>query len=552
MNGFMDQLRSLGLVRLIGMFGVVVGLAMTLAFFAMDLGGGGQALLYSSLQPADAASASEQLDEAGIPYEFRNGGTAIYVPRDQVDEARVRVASGGALGFASVGYEIFDESDALGATSFVQNMNAKRALEGELARTIQSLDNITSARVHLVLPERRLFQRDAQTPTASIVIGTRGELSSSHAGIIRNVVASAVDGMSSNDITLADTSGRLLASPSEGGSLGAAAFDDRRASFEGQLRTRILDIVEGVVGVGGARVQVTAELDRQSVTESSERYDPDGQVLRSRTTSEEEMSDTERDNANRVSASENLPGDDAAANDEAVSASNTSRTNETSNFEISSTTRTLVRDAGSIERLSVAVAVDGVWDTAEDGTQTYRERTAEEMQRIETLVRTAMGYTETVDRQDSLAVSNVQFARANPNLGTPAASGFSFGKNDIMRVAEIAVMFITAILIILFVARPLAKGSGSGAPALAAVGASATAAAGQSGANAVAGPDQAESIGQSPDRPRVSIPAPHDDGIDISKIDGQVKASSVKKVAGIVDQHPEESMSILRTWMHEA
>ena len=172
MNGLLDQLRSLGPVRLIAIFGLAVGLAMALVFFSTNLGGGSQSLLYSSLSASDAAAASERLDEAGIPYEFRNGGSSIYVPRDQVDEARVRVASGGALGFGSVGYEIFDNGDALGTTSFVQNLNAKRALEGELARTIQSLDGVATARVHLVLPERRLFERESTPPSAVITIGT--------------------------------------------------------------------------------------------------------------------------------------------------------------------------------------------------------------------------------------------------------------------------------------------------------------------------------------------------------------------------------------------
>lgn len=546
----MDQIRAMGVVRLVGLFGMIIGLVMTLAFFGLNLGGGSQALLYSSLQPSDAAAASAQLDEAGIPYEFRNGGTAIYVPRGQVDEARVRVASGGALGFGSVGYEIFDESDALGATSFVQNMNAKRALEGELARTIQSLDVVTTARVHLVLPERRLFQRDTQTPTASIVIGTRGELTAAHAGIIRNVVASAVDGMSPSDITLADTSGRLLASPVEGGALGAAAFDDRRSSFEEQMRRRVLDLVEGVVGTGAARVQVSAELNRESMTQNSQTFDPESRVVMSRQAEESTESDQERDNPNRVSASENLPGEDTATGDESVSSRSASRTNETMNYEYNRTTATRVLEAGGVERLSVAVAVDGVLTTAEDGTVQWQERSAEEMAAIAALVQRAIGYDET--RGDTVEVSNVQFARADPNLGTTAPSGFSFGKDDIMRVAEIAVMFITAILIIFMVARPLAKGAGGGAPALAAVGAGAGGANAQSGAHAVSGPDQKDALPPAPDRPRVSIPAPHDDGIDISQIDGRVKASSVKKVAGIVDQHPEESMSILRSWMHEA
>jgi flagellar M-ring protein FliF len=553
-NSLMEQLRSIGAMRLIAIFGLSAGLAAALLYFSFNMGGGSQALLYAGLDPSDSASVSEALDTAGIPYEFRNGGASIYVARNQVDEARVRVASGGALNSGSVGYEIFDETDALGATSFVQNMNAKRALEGELARTIQSLDIITSARVHLVLPERRLFERDAAQPSASIVISSRGELTREHSGIIRNIVASAVDGLSARDITIADTTGRLLASPEEGDGLGSIALESQRASIEEQYRRRILNLVEGVVGVGAARVQVSADLNRNSVTQSEERYDPEGSVLRSRTRSEETGREVDGA-ANAVSASENLPGDEAAATDGPQSVNESSTSNDAQEFALSRTTTTRVTEAGDIERLSVAVAVDGSMEVAEDGTPTYVPRTEAEMAQITALVRSAMGFTQIEDgRQDSLEVTNIRFSRADPNVGTPAASGFSLNKDDIMRAAEIGVMFLTALLVIFLVARPLAKGAASAAPAMAIAGAGGGGPRIESeGAHAAI----ADSSGQQLQQQSASgggaaaMPEYVDDGIDIAKIDGQVKASSIKKVSGVVNSHPDESLSIIRTWMSE-
>lgn len=537
MNALAQQLKNYGFARFAAVFGLAAGLALALAFFGMNLGGGQNALLYSGLSAADASAAVERLDQANIPYELRDGGSAIYVPRTRVDEARVRVARDGAIGFGSVGYEIFDRSDSLGATSFVQNMNAKRALEGELARTIQSLEAVQSARVHLVLPERRLFERERQQPSASVIVASRGPLNAEQINVIRNLVASSVNGLAPTAVTLADQTGRLLAGASDE-TAAAAVFDERRQAFEERLRQRIMDIVEGVAGPGAVRVQVSADLDRQSITESSEIYDPDGRVIRSRETSEDMSREQDRSRTGRVSASENLPGQEAEAANGAP-ANESSRRNDTVNYEISRTTRTQVREAGAVQRLSVAVAVDGLLEPGADGALAWSPRPAEEMQRIEALVRSAMGFN--AERGDSVEVSNVRFSRLDPMLGETAPSGFSFNRDDIMRAAEIAVMFVTAILVIFLVARPLARGAAAPAPAAAAA-----------GGGAVSGPARAEALpGQ---ESAGALPAPEDDGrrIDIAKIDGQVKASSVKKVAGVVGQHPDESMSILRTWMHEA
>jgi len=266
-NAILEQLSRFGVGRLAAILGLTAGAAAALVFFTMSMNSNGQALLFSGLGPADAAAVSQRLDQAGISYELQEGGSAVYVSTDQVDEARMRVASGGALSFGSVGYEIFDETDALGTTSFVQNVNAKRALEGELARSINTLNTVSAARVHLVLPERRLFSREQQEPSASVVISVRGELPSAQINTIRNLVATAVPGLQANRITLADDQGRLLAAPSdaEGDVLGAM-LDDRQNAIERDLQQKIRDLVEGIVGSGGVRVAVTAEINRERQT----------------------------------------------------------------------------------------------------------------------------------------------------------------------------------------------------------------------------------------------------------------------------------------------
>lgn len=548
-NAFVEQLARFGWGRLAAIVGLTAGAAAALVMFTMTMNGSGQALLYAGLAPADAASVTERLDQAGISYELRDGGSAVYVPSADVDDARVRVASGGALGFGSVGYEIFDETDALGTTSFVQNVNARRALEGELSRSINTLRHVSAARVHLVLPERRLFSRDAQEPSASVVISVNGQMSSGQVATIRNLVATAVPGLSPTRITLADDSGRLLASPSDDDAASSAALEDRRADVEERLRARILNIVEGVVGPGAARVAVTAELDRESSTSTRLEYDPNLQVEVSRRQTSESSEEPLNDGA--VSVSENQPDADQDATGETRMARNQSEMTER-NFENSSTQTTTVREAGQLASLAVSVVVDQIATRGADGSFTFAERSLEEMQRIERLVAAAAGFPLDATSRSTgqiLQVEQMAFSRPDLSLGTPAPSGFQVSQLDFMRIAEIAVLFITAMLIIFLVARPLIKGAISGGNASGRQGAvgsnvSANAAALSASSTAML-PEDGSGAALLEDN---SV----DEDIDIAQIDGSVKKSSLRKVADLVEKHPDETVGILRTWMNES
>lgn len=543
MTAFFEQLSRLGIGRLSLIFGLTAGVALALILLLVNPGSGSQALLYSGLEARDAASVAERLEGAGIPYELRDGGSAIYVPAAQVDQARLRVASGGALSFGSVGYEIFDSNDGIGATSFVQNVNARRALEGELARSINAINAVSGARVHLVLPERRLFSREQQEPSASVVISVRGQLSTGQVSTISNLIATAVPGLSPSRITIADDQGRLLASPSESDNTGSAAIEERRSGLEAALRQRILDVVEGVVGPGAARVVVTAEVNRESLTETRLEYDPNLQVEVSREVQSEESSEP-AGRQGAVSATENQPGADEAAGGQGEMATSRRSTN-VRNFENSRTTSTRVVEAGELRRLAVSVVVDERPVRGVDGALEFEARPEAEIERIRALVAAAAGMdVRTIDgERHVLEVAQMRFSRPDLTAGTPAPEGFRMERSDIMRAAELAVIALMGLLIIFLVARPLVRG---------AVGGSALPAAGAGGA-LPSRPGQAQIAAQPGAGGGIMLPEgdDEDERIDVAQIEGQVKKSSVRKVAALVEQHPDETMNILRTWMHE-
>jgi len=540
-GGFTAALQRFGIGRLTVVLGVAAGVAAVLVALMLRIGQAPDALLYSNLDLREASEVTAALDSAGIKYSSKGDGSTIFVSRDEVGEARMLVAGKGIVTSGSVGYEIFDNQSVLGQTEFQQNLNAKRALEGELARTIQTMRGISSARVMIALPERQLFQAQAAAPTASVVVGvTGGQLTGTQVQAIRNVVASSVPNLKPEKVTLTDTSNRTLAAGSDDAGFSAASAEEARGQTEAQLQARIKDIVEGVVGVGAARVQVTAEIDHSRSTTQEQRFDPDGQVVRSMSTNGSESQDTTAMADGGATAANNIPGGEAPG--AAPLGSRDTQTTETTNYEISNTTTTTIREAGEIKKLAVSVAVDGRWTPPAngEGEPTYAPRSEEEIAQIRALVAAAVGIDE--ERGDRIEVQNVRFSReALPSGGTEAGSSlFDFTKNDLMRGIELLVLLVTGVLLIFFVLRPLLKtASGGGSAPLQLAGA---------GGPAVTSL-QTTIVGGA--TPQLSGPSDMEQRLDIARIEGQVKASSVKKVADFVEKHPEESTSILRSWVHE-
>ncbi|HRO34078.1 MAG TPA: flagellar basal-body MS-ring/collar protein FliF [Brevundimonas sp.] len=549
MGGFTAALQRFGIGRLTVVLGVAAGVAAVLVAVMLRMGQAPDALLFSNLDLAEAGEVTAALDQAGIKYASRGDGSTVMVHRDEVGTARMLVASKGLVTSGSVGYEIFDNQSVLGQTEFQQNLNEKRALEGELARTILAYRGINTARVHIVMPRREMFQAQAAEPTAAVVVGVGGRaLSGEQVQGIRNVVASSVPGLKPEKVTVTDTANRTLAAGSEGGAFSTASAEEARATTEAQMQARIKDIVEGVVGAGAARVQVTAEIDHSRQTTQEQKFDPDGQVVRSTSTNGTEDQDTTGVSDGAATATNNIPGGQAP-NTTPVGSRSTQNT-ETTNYEISNTTTTTVREPGEVKRLSVSVAVDGKYAPGANGAEpTFTPRTAQEIEQIKALVAAAVGIN--TERGDKIEVVGTRFARDTSGLeGGAEAKGslFDFNKNDIMRGVELLVLLVTGLLLIFFVLRPLLKtatGAG-GVPALAGMtGGAGGAQITQLQTSLVGGAGGGEVAGH------LGGPSDMDQRLDIARIEGQVKASSIKKVAEFVEKHPEESTAILRSWVHE-
>ena len=278
----------------------------------------------------------------------------------------------------------------------MQGVNALRALEGELARTIRSSGGFKGARVHLVLPERRLFERDREQPRASIVLKVGGELDAGQVRAVRHLVASAVDGLKPERISIVDERGRLLADGAQTEKGGQVALDEKQVAFEGRVKSQIEDIVASVVGQGRTRIQVSAELDMNRVQQTSETFDPESRVVRSTQTRTESQATTEGNG--RSPSGTNSPRHKARHRRRPKDASN--KNEEIVNYEISKTTRTEVIEGGRVKRLSVAVLVDGIYAKTANGETSYQPRPQEELDRIAALVRIVRGLRRKTRRPD--------------------------------------------------------------------------------------------------------------------------------------------------------
>lgn len=560
MNAFLQTLRNLGPMRLLAIAVVTFSLLGFFGFITTRITSSPLALLYTELDQQDSGQIVQKLEALKVPYEVDANGSLVRVPSDQVGKIRMMMAADGLPKGGSVGYEIFDQKEGFGTTSFVQNINHLRALEGELARTISSMTPIETARVNLVLPQRELFSHGAQTATASIFIKTRGGTVLSHEQIsaIQHLIAAAVPQLQANQVSIVDDRGNLLARPTDNSLTGGAdSPDDMRAGFEQAQARKIEDLLSQTLGYGKVRAQVSADLDFDRITTSSETYDPDSAVIRSTQTTTDDSSSAEP-SPQAVSVASNLPSNPAQiANPNAggsASSNKNNRNEETTNYEINKTVRNQVREGGQIKRLSVAVVVDGSYKTEADGkTQTYIPRTDEEMAKIKDLVRSAVTFDTT--RGDTLEVKNMQFVQSdtsNKDSGSGTDLLMGIPKSDLFHGAETIILALIGFLVVLLVVRPILRRILDTAGTVASDQQGLLSGGGMAyagGAAQLAPPSGAMS--RDLDSEAAAAESEIERMIDISRVDGRVKASSLRKVGEIVDKHPEEAVSILRNWMYQ-
>jgi len=548
-ESFLGSIQRFGVGRLAAMLGVGAGVVAVLVALIMFMGKEPSELLYSNLDLKEASEVTQALSQAGIKYETKGDGSTIMVPRDKVASARLMVAGKGLVSSGSIGYEIFDGGNALGQTDFVQQLNRQRALQGELERTIKAMQGVNSVRVHLVLPKRQLFEEDAEQPSAAVTIGVGArEPSSEMVRAIQNLVSSSVPNLKAEKVAVIDQHGKTLSAPSDE-SLAGKEAQDRKTEVEQRIAKTVKDMIEGVLGPGKARVNVTAELDLNRVTTQEERFDPDGQVVRSESTNESSSQENKNEDNAGATATANVPGQ-AAANGFQQLGSRAGANESVTNYEISKSVKTTVQEPGTIKKVAVAVAIDGI--TAPPGKDgkpgAYTPRSAQEIQQIEDLVKTAVGFDAA--RGDQVKVTNIKFPQPEDQGLEKQGLLSGFDKNDIMRFAELGVLGVVALLILLFAVRPFIKNLSE--PNVVA----ALPSPGQPMTRLVTlsdGTQQQVVVDESGEPLAIAGPVSDiDQRIDIAKIEGQVKASSIKRVSEFVEKHPEESVAILRNWLHES
>ncbi len=412
--------------------------------------------LFTNLTSEDAGEIVKKLRETKTPYEITADGKGVLVPSDKVYELRLTLASEGIPQGGGVGFEIFDRKN-FGMTEFVQKLNYQRALQGELSRTIAQLTGVEQARVHLVIPEKSLFKDNEKPATASIVLKMKSNraLKDSEVQGVVHLVSSSIEGMNPEHVTILDSRGKIL---SKGGSSDptsrmTSAMQETQRTYEKNVEERLQSLLDRIVGGGKSVARVTASFDFKQVERLEEKFDPESIAVRSEQRTEEKGSSS--------TSSSGVPGVQTNIGRTAPAGGATtgggSKNDETLNYEISRSTAKIVEPVGGLSKISIAVLVDGKYEApaavkeGQVAKPKYSPRSPDELQKIETLVKSAVGFNP--ERGDQLSVQNIPFQETG-EFGTAEVATWwtnplfvSLGKN--------LMIGISFLLLMIFVIRPL-------------------------------------------------------------------------------------------------
>lgn len=505
---------------------VAAALLLGLTFLAMPGSAGPMGYLFTDLEPAQAQAIADKLQGQGVAFQLSPDGTAVLAPQDKLAELRMGLA-GDRLG-GKIGYEVLDGEQPFGTSASRARMNENRAIEGELVRSIESLDLVSKARVHIVMPERPLFATEARRATASVTVKTTGRLGNEQVQAIRTLVAGAVPDLSPDSVAVVDQTGALLARAGESGAAGASGADERQAEIESRLRQQVESLLEPIVGVGKVRAEVAALVDRDQTREEASLVDPDRQAIARQVTVESgEKNDDQGAPAVATSVSAQLP--DAAAQPSTPGERRQGQQNETSEdttYDNSRTTTVKVKNPGEIRRLTVAVMID-------PGTTGLAPP---QIARLQRLVENSVGFDS--ERGDSVVVEAMKFSAADL-----AAAEESFldklPTDHLFSLLKLVVLAVVALLIMRGL-KPLLEqrlaAAPAGVPALTAV-----AAPGGLLPNGTAGEAAMEGEG------RLLL----DQDVAPATVDGTLKASALKRVGEAVNSSPHEATAVIRQWMSQ-
>jgi flagellar M-ring protein FliF len=486
------------------------------------------ALLYADLQANDKQKIINRLNSLGVEYRFNEENGELLVNSEKVLPLRMQFAGEGLPSVANVtGYEIFDESEPLGTSQFVQNINLIRALEGELSRTINSLDTIESSRVHLVLPKKELFSKTGAEPSASVVLrfkSTNKQINKGEINAISNLIATAVPNLKPANVTIIDTNGKPLklgAEDEDGVSFITEAARDHQLQLEMRLKKTIEDLLGQSLGPNKVKATVSAEVDFDREVINNESYDPEGQVIRSRKVIEEK--EEEKEAVDPLSVATNLPN---AQVENGQGGRNKSRTDETTNYEISKTIRNKVIETGKIKKLSIAVLVDYLQNKDEKtGKVDFVPRDTQEIEKITSLVSSAVGFDS--ERGDVIQVISMPFF-TEAAIEIPEESVFDTIKRHLGDLVRSLVLGVVAILVVLLVIRPaVIKSIELKREAM----------------------EMAKKLNEKTEKvlPQVIEEEPEPEMAP----EERKRAKAIKDVNELVDQNTDEAVNVIRSWLYK-
>ena len=559
----METLRQAGSQKLAILCAVGAGVIALFAGLALSFSQPQMDPLFTDLQESDAAAIVTALEGMDVPFRLSSDGRTIYAPRDRIARLRMSLAEQGMPSGGSVGYEIFDQNNSFGLTSFMQDVSRLRALEGELARTIQTLNDVESARVHLVLATRDPFSRDTAPPSASVVVRMRGSLTleARHAASIRHLVSSAVPRLTPSAVSVLDARIGVVFAEESGALAGASSVDGLRKEIETRLASAVEAVLTPHLGPGRVRVRVAADLRTEREVRREERFDPRDTVIRSRQVIDETERSRENANEDPVTVEQNLPEAEVFGNVNARNQNEMERSEQLLNYEISSVRSEQVIEPGEIERLSVSVVVDHAREMNAEGLMEPRARTPEEMARLENLVKSAVGFSG--QRGDVVTIESLPFADLDatmPRSGTANVGEAIVANMD--SIVRAAALLALGVIVIFAVVRPALD------RALPTVRAEQTMEAAtlehvpqvtaESGGEAIEGGETPalENASVGGESEQIALPKrPMDETLnqmlEIRDVDGKVRASSVRKLGEIAEQYPDEVVTILRNWIYE-
>lgn len=404
-------------------------------------------VLYSNLQPEDAGMIVQKLRDMKIPY--KTTATGIMVPAERVYELRIQLASMGLPQGGGVGFEIFDKT-GLGTTEFVQKVNLRRALQGELSRTIRSLQEVKDCRIHLTIPERSIFAASDERPKASVLLKLQPGVSLTKKQVqgIIHLVSSSVEGLVPENVTVIDNRGNVLSSPTGETTLLTTTQLEYQRSIEKDIEKRVIGILTPVVGRDRVRAKASVNVDFTRVEETKELFDPDSQVVRSEQKLLENRTTSTPSGVPGVKS--NIPG---GTKGPTSTQSGVTKQTETVNYEISKVKSHVIRPTGVIKRVTVAVLVDGIYKKDEKtGKMVYTPRTEEELKTYEELVKKAIGFSS--ERSDEVKVVSMPFKIEEEQVYADSTRNY---ERYLIPAVRYATILILSLLAFLFLIRPLMK-----------------------------------------------------------------------------------------------